>query len=513
VHGARPLSTATLRGIAGALRELGAELSGSFRLCFRGRGDVLWLVALTALGVVVRADALNQPMAYDEAYTFLNFVNPGFPELFNYPLPNNHVLHTILVCLSTLCFGSSPVAIRLPAFLAGVATVPLTFWLCRMLLAGRSGYLATTVVSIGAAYLILYSAMARGYSLLTSLTLVLAIVGLCVVKRPTWTGCAVLSLIGALGMLTIPTMLFALAGLYLWLGALLWIERGSLHRVLTGLLAPCALMTALLSIALYTPSIAQSGGARSIIANSFVRPLPWAEFSSQLVPHVQSAAVQFAWNLPKAARALCAPLVLIGMLAAARQRNWAAALLAPSMLAGGAAVLLSKQSIPFHRTWLYLIPFTAIAADIGLSYAMRAVPSRVQWLLPAFLLVLGLRGAARMIADDTIASGADFPEAAQIVRDLKAVMRPGDLVHVALPIDWSTYFYMWYYGLPAPFGSGDPPHDEFFIVEKRSYAIGALTDRPVTVIAERGGGLLYRLDPTACDASTEDAASPDGAAR
>jgi len=171
------------------------------------------------------------------------------------------------------------------------------------------------------------------------------------------------------------------------------------------------------------------------------------------------------------------------------------------MLIGSAAVLLFKQSIPFARTWLYLVPFAAVAADAGLSYAMKAVAQKAQFLLPVLLLALALRSTVTMISEDTIASGADFPEAARIVQDLKAVMRPGDVVHVKIPIDWSTYFYMWYFSLPHVIGMDAQPRNEFFIVEKRSYSITDLTHRPVTLVAERGGGLLYRLAAVTCDAS------------
>jgi len=101
------------------LRGLWTWLRGSLR----NESPALWLAMITGIGLTVRGYFLAQAMRYDEAYTFLNFVNRGLFRIFYYPLPNNHVLHTILVRASIGIFGSHPVAIRLPAFLAGVFVV------------------------------------------------------------------------------------------------------------------------------------------------------------------------------------------------------------------------------------------------------------------------------------------------------------------------------------------------------------------------------------------------------
>ena len=60
-------------------------------------------------------------MRYDESVSFLIFVKETISRAFYYPVPNNHVLNTLLEKLSCAVVGTSPVAIRLPAFIAGVA--------------------------------------------------------------------------------------------------------------------------------------------------------------------------------------------------------------------------------------------------------------------------------------------------------------------------------------------------------------------------------------------------------
>ena len=76
------------------------------------------LSGLMLTGAALRIPLLDQPMRYDESYTAWALVARGLPTvLFDYSLPNNHILHTLLVYISTQVLGFSPLVIRLPAFL------------------------------------------------------------------------------------------------------------------------------------------------------------------------------------------------------------------------------------------------------------------------------------------------------------------------------------------------------------------------------------------------------------
>ncbi|MFT3796805.1 hypothetical protein [Flavobacterium sp.] len=45
--------------------------------------------------------ALQMPVSYDEAWTFLNFTRKGFvASASHYPAPNNHVLHSLVTNLT-----------------------------------------------------------------------------------------------------------------------------------------------------------------------------------------------------------------------------------------------------------------------------------------------------------------------------------------------------------------------------------------------------------------------------
>ena len=249
------------------------DVVSAMRSSIASRGDAAWLCAIVGVGLVLRGAFLGTPMWYDESYSFLHFVRPGWPLLFDYPLPNNHVLHTLLVKLSTLVWGEHPVSLRLPAFLAGVASIPLTFILCRKLGQKRSGFVAAMGMSV-APYLVLYSCMARGYSLVVCLSLALALSALYVAGRSTWASLLVFSGLAALGLMTMPSMLFPIAGLVVWVACLLVLQGRSALAVLE-FVVRCSVTLYALTLILYTPSIAVSGGVESIVANRFVLPVPW----------------------------------------------------------------------------------------------------------------------------------------------------------------------------------------------------------------------------------------------
>src|SRR3990172_724006 len=92
------------------------------------------VVAIVILGAAVRAAFINIPIRYDEAFTFIHFARfPVANFIGDYSFPNNHLLHSLLVRLSVVLFGPWEWAIRLPAFLAGVACLPMLYLLGRRL--------------------------------------------------------------------------------------------------------------------------------------------------------------------------------------------------------------------------------------------------------------------------------------------------------------------------------------------------------------------------------------------
>lgn len=139
------------------------------------RAGRFWTLALCALivglfvALLVRAATLS--MTYDEAYTVSVYAADGSrifsPDDF---LPNNHVLHTILVWLMFQLTPWSEAGLRLPAVLGGLGIILLLSFLARYLFgtdssrAKRNTFLAVAMVSLHP-LLFQFFSFARGYSL------------------------------------------------------------------------------------------------------------------------------------------------------------------------------------------------------------------------------------------------------------------------------------------------------------------------------------------------------------
>jgi hypothetical protein len=454
--------------------ETSSTTTNELHLAARGRlwqlfvthAEKLWLAVITLVGAWCRLSFLEAPIRYDEAFTFLTFVRRGFVDLFDYPFPNNHILHTLLVRAATDLFGREPAIIRWPAFAFGVLTIPLTFLLARRLDARASGYLAAVGVAT-LPYLVLYSSIARGYSLLIVLTLGVVLLGLTLFEQLSWRRCALLALLSALGMLTMPSMAFALAGMGLWLAALLLWSRSSKLSVV-GYLGVYGALTAALTLAFYTPTLMISG-ADAVVNNRFVAPLPWQKFAARLGPHLLGTASDFARDVPLAASVACGLLSAVGMAGALSVRNWPALLLLPALLLGAAVLLVLKHSIPFPRTWIYLLPFVLVLADLGLGVLLQRTASAGRALIAVALLACGAIACRQIVSHDLLARYGDvgnFPEAAPLVQRLKPLVHRGEPIHVRSPGNFPVRFYLWYYGVPDKQLKPRRHHQEFIVVRK-----------------------------------------------
>jgi hypothetical protein len=471
------------------------DLLPSMRRCLISRQNVAWLFLVVGVGVALRGYFLAQPMRYDEAYTFFNYINGDITRAFNYPIPNNHVLHTILAKLSTLIWGTHPESIRFPAFLAGTASIPLMFCLCRRLLSGRSGLLASIAVAVSP-YLVLYSTNARGYSLVVFLSLALALIGVHFTKAPSVPASALMSAIAALGLLTVPSMAFPVSGIYLWLFCVYLLNGNSLWRVVREFVLPCVLITIGLATFFYSPVVFVTNGVRSLLSNEFVQSQASDVFLSQVYPHVAETFADFTRDIPVVILVSCALLVALGTYSAARQRNWAIVLMLPSLLAASAALFMIKHAIPYPRTWIFFIPFVFLVADAGWTYCVENCPKLVQKAAIQGMIAAGLFYALSLISSNAIAKYHDtgnFPEAPVVASFLESAMEENDAVDGIVPVDYTTYFYLWYRNKGDIRPRRDHPSpNKFYVVKKSNYAIEDTTEDDVVKVFEMGDVEVYK---------------------
>lgn len=410
------------------------------------------LVFITILGVLLRLLHLGQPMRYDESVTFLYFARlPWREAVATYTYPNNHILHTLALKAAVSLFGNSPAVIRLPAFAAGILLIPASYAVARELYGGRVALLASALVAASGA-LVLYSTNARGYTMVVLAFLLLVLVGARLLRGAPAREWLTFAMIGALGLWTIPTMLYPLGAVALWLALSFAVEtppRSAEIRRLAIALAVCGLLTALM----YAPVVAHEG-LSAITRNKFVASSGWFQFLSDLPTSLSEAVKSWALGVPPAISILLAVGVLIA-LARHTALSCCRVGLPLAMFVWCAWLLAVNHRAPFARIWIWCVPIVAcLAAAGGLSLAdsrprlRRFVAERFVALAVGLTLAASTSVALSRAVFLTLDTGT-YRDASAAVDVLRRSSQPTDRVVLAIPTNAPLAYYLDRAGVPV----------------------------------------------------------------
>ena len=137
----------------------------------------LLIIGTLIAGLILRFENLMfRSLEYDEVWTINNYLKTPFLSIFSdLSTPNNHPLNTLFIQWSTRAFGIEFLAIRLPVFLFGIATLALTtFFTWHVTKRKDATLLATSCIAFNG-YLIHYAQTARGYSIQSFFVLLTAV--------------------------------------------------------------------------------------------------------------------------------------------------------------------------------------------------------------------------------------------------------------------------------------------------------------------------------------------------
>ena len=380
-----------------------------------------------AVALALRVAFLDVPMRYDEATTYNNFVSkPLYVGLAHYPQPNNHVLHTFLAKVSVTALGSAPWAIRLPALLAGIALVPATFALARILY-GRSAALLAAALVATSSTLVEYSTNARGYTLVALLTIVALIAATRVLESDSIGAWAVIVVAAALGVHAVPVMAYPLGGIVLWLLLSRVAGRAPLRPFLERL-GICVIAIGTLTALLYAPVFAASG-IRSVTSNEYVEPTAWGTFLDLLPGHFEDTLETWGRDLPLVLSvALVIGLVASLMLTPLLSRFPVPPF--PAILVWTLPVLAVQRVVPFTRVWLFLVPL-ALAAVAGFYGWLLDRIGGTRALVTAAAAVIAVGGAWAVLEADSVRESREtggLLDAPAVASLLASNVQPGDRI-------------------------------------------------------------------------------------
>jgi hypothetical protein len=337
---------------------------------FSGAWDVdrrtasIALVGITALALVLRLIAINSDLWLDEIATVALYRSfSPLAVVTTYVSPNNHLLNTLLMKLVTGVAGEREWAIRLPAVVFGVATIPVMYWVTR-LVAGRVASLGAALLLAVSYHHIFFSQNARGYSsylffsLLSTGLLVRAIES---DRRWLWVGYVVAMLFDFASLLHGG---FVFAGhIVVGAAAAFQLRRsGRSPRPLLKRLAVVFGITGFLGFQLYVTMMAQ---AYDVLSRTYASPASGMSvtsraFISDFVRGVTEGFGPGLWLgvIPVMAIAGWGFIVLV-------RRKWslAAGLVMPLVLLAGLVALRSLAASP--RFFLLALPLADLAAVLG----------------------------------------------------------------------------------------------------------------------------------------------------
>jgi hypothetical protein len=197
------------------------------------------------------------PIDFDEADTYMLFSSQGpLVAATFYPLPNNHILFSIITSITSLLPVDPVYALRLPLLPIGFLVIISMFGFLKKHFTDAAALLGLSFF-IAAYPLFIYSFLARGYLLLLFFYVVAlyAIFELCFSNGHKKRHSYLLVLASVGGLYTIPSFLYALAGLYLFAFTALVLQKNNAAIVrlikngfVIGLLAAILYLPVLISI-------------------------------------------------------------------------------------------------------------------------------------------------------------------------------------------------------------------------------------------------------------------------
>lgn len=356
----------------------------------------LVLGLIVTIGAAVRISLLDQIMRHDEVLTLSRYAVDISSALTDYSAPNNHILHSVLVSITTSLFGDGLWAMRLPALLFGLGLIVATdWWISSSTSNQRAGLLAAGLVA-GSSVMIEYATLARGYTMVAVGFVVLMEMGRRLLEEPTLRRWSIWIAVSVAGFLTVPVFAFPFAAAGGWLLLNLFREPREKRRTVLRSLIGASAAVVLLTVIVYIPA-ALTSGVDSIVANDFVQPLSWSD-----LPEHWWGLAQGIWSL--FARDLAVIYVVFATMAVILNRAIFGRYLTPALsLVGPGIVTATLRVSPPQRVWLFVWPLVLGLAGAGIAMAIDWAMRRSEW-RSAAVSVLAI-GLALIMGTSTLASG------------------------------------------------------------------------------------------------------------
>lgn len=314
------------------------------------------LVAIVMFGLALRIGPMQRGLTFDELFTAVNFVGAESAwktasTSINF---NNHVGYSLLARLAVNLLGQTDWALRLPALLLGLGTLPVAWWLARPIV-GPGPALAATFALALTPEQIRWSTSARGYSAMLLGVLLASGLLFRLLRQPSRELAALFALVTAF---TVYVHLYTVSvvAVQVPLLVLVW-WRGRHDPTLRrgaglGLLALVG--AGLLSLLLYLPILP------SLLASvqHAGRGQPWSDF-----PRV--VAMELTGATPDWLLAVTLLVTALGVAKVGRAHPWLAAYAVAIAVVPVAVAHVARPLDLYPRFFVFVLPFLLAALVVG----------------------------------------------------------------------------------------------------------------------------------------------------
>lgn len=336
------------------------------------------VVLLTLLALGLRLFRADLDLWLDEIVTVVVYAKASITQIWvSYTGSNNHLLNSVLVKASTLLWGETETAVRLPAILFGAASIPALYWMPGRAVPRRVRLAAAALLAVSYHH-VFFSQNARGYSPYLFFSIATTGLFLRALDRDRlrdwllWVLCTVL----AFASLLLSTFVFAAQALVGALAILRMHQGGRPAGPLTRRLVIVFAGAGLLAFHLYSVVVPQFlNYIEHVYKDPAVgAPALSAGFLSQLAQGL-AAGVGLPWVL--AAGVLGMAVGIVGLVVMWR-RSWALAVLLTLPLAIQLGTLLVRGLSAQPRMFLLALPLGLPIAMLGLDAIGRALGKRMR---------------------------------------------------------------------------------------------------------------------------------------
>lgn len=320
------------------------------------------LVLLIIFGLTLRLVNLNNGLWIDEILSLVYFARLPFSEIVStYTNSNQHTFYSVLAHFSIGMFGEHPWSLRLPSLVFGVLSIPVIYYLGKLVTTNKEAILATILLTVSYHH-IWFSQNARAYTMLLFWTLVVAYLFIRNMENrsfASWLGYAVAI---ALGMYSHLTMAFVLSShilIYLWY-CLENFNKDNNQRVHWKGAPFGFLLSILFSIFLYLPILSQ-------MIHFYLQK------KQTVLSHVSSPfwaiiealrGIQDGLGIGMVGLLLCIIIFVSGLLSYAKENRVVIALfLLPAVITCVATVVLHRPIFP--RFFFYMMGFALLITVRG----------------------------------------------------------------------------------------------------------------------------------------------------